>query len=190
MIAHALVVAAAQAADAANSLSAAVVERVPSPAPPSFNNNPSLFFWNIFLMTVGTFLGAMMVGRQAMRVWQQRFYDHPKDPVSLYRIVTLLAGGALTLRCGAEALSLWGWNPSDPTITARALMAKRIIDPVSLMLGFAWMSIVLLGEPGIEHQLRKAPLPVDMWSRWPVLARAALVVVLCFAAALVAVVFR
>lgn len=190
MIWSALVAVAAQAADAANSLSAAVVERVPSSAPPSFNNDPGLFFWNIFLMTVGTFLGAMMVGRQSMRIWVQRFHDHPKDPVSLYRIVTLLAGGALTLRCGAEALSLWGWNPTDPVTTARALMAKRIIDPVSLMLGFAWMSIVLLGEPGIEHQLRKAPLPVDMWSRWPVLVRAALVVVLCFAAALVAVVFR
>lgn len=190
MIAHALVVAASQAADAANSLSAVVVERVPSPAPPSFNNNPSLFFWNLLLMTSGFFLGLMMIGRQGSLIWRQRRYDHPLDPVSLYRIVTLLAGGALTLRCGAEALSLWGWNPTDPVTTARALMAKRIIDPLSLMLGFAWMSIVLLGEPGIEFQLRKAPLPVDMWSRWPVLARAVLVVILCFAAALVAVVFR
>jgi hypothetical protein len=29
----------------------------------------------------------------------------------------------------------------------------------------------------IEHQLRKAPLPVGMWSRWPQLRRPALVLV-------------
>ena len=94
------------------------------------------------------------------------------------------------IRCGAEAVSLWGWNPDDPTLTARALMAKRMVDPISLLCGFTWMGMVVLGEPGIEHQLRKAPLPVDMWSRWPVLARALIVICLSFAAALVAVVFR
>ncbi|MEH3121072.1 MAG: hypothetical protein PGN16_03685 [Sphingomonas phyllosphaerae] len=190
MLALSIATVAAQAADAAKSLSAVMVESVPTPAPPSFNNNPSLFLWNLFLMTAGFFLGLMMVGRQATRVWHQRRYDHPVHPVSLYRAVTLFAGAALTLRCGAEALSLWGWNPADPVTAARAMMAKRIIDPVSLACGFIWMAIVLLGEPGIEHQLRKAPLPVDMWSRWPVLVRALLVIILSFAAALVAVVFR
>lgn len=190
MLIHVLAVAAVQTADAANSLAAVVVEAVGSPAPPSFNNNPNLFLWNIFLMTAGTFLGLMMVGRQAGRIWKQRQWDHPFDPVTLYRLVTLLAATALFLRCGAEALSLWGWNPADPVTAARAMMAKRIIDPVSLLCGFTWMTLVLLGEPGIEFQLRKSPLPVDMWSRWPVLVRALLVIILSFAAALVAVVFR
>lgn len=183
--------AAMQASDAANSLSAAMVANATaSPAPPSFNNDPSLFLSNLFLMTSGFFLGAMMVGRQFSRIWAQRRYDHPLDPVSLYRSITLLAATALTIRCGAEALSLWGWNPLDPVTSARVMMAKRWLDPISLGCGFLWMAIVLLGEPGIEHQLRKSPLPVDMWSRWPVLARAAIVIILSFAAALVAVVFR
>ena len=190
MIAHGLALSATQVADVANSLSAVMVESVPTPAPPSFNNNPSLFLWNLFLMTAGFFLGLMMVGRQSTRIWHQRNYDHPLDPVSLYRGITLFAAIALTLRCGAEALSLWGWNPADPVTAARAMMAKRIIDPISLACGFIWMATALLGEPGIEHQLRKAPLPVDMWSRWPVLVRAMLVIILSFAAALVAVVFR
>ena len=45
----------------------------------------------------------------------------------------------------------------------------------------------MLAEPMIEHQLRKAPLPVDMWSRWPELRRpaAVLVVSLLMAAAAV-----
>ena len=29
------------------------------------------------------------------------------------------------------------------------------------------MALHILAEPMIEFQLRKAPLPVDMWSRWP-----------------------
>lgn len=132
----------------------------------------------------------MMVGRQGSKIWAQRRYDHPLDPVSLYRLITLLAGAALMIRCGAEALSLWAWNPDDPALTARALMAKRMVDPVALTFGFTWMALVILGEPGIEHQLRKAPLPVDMWSRWPVLGRALIVIALSFAAALVAVIFR
>ncbi|MDP1026402.1 hypothetical protein Q5H91_04190 [Sphingomonas sp. KR1UV-12] len=179
------------ASDAANSLSAAMVENVTSsPAPPSFNNDPSLFLFNLFLMTAGTFLGAMMLGRQCSRIWAQRRYDHPLDPVSLYRLITLLAAGALTIRCGAEAMSLWGWNPDDPVTSARVMMAKRWLDPIALVLGFTWMAIALLGEPGIEHQLRKSPLPVDMWSRWPVLVRAGVVIILSFVAALVAVIFR
>lgn len=187
LLAHAII----DSGDAANSLSAAMVANASSsPAPPSFNNDPSLFLWNLFLMTAGFFLGAMMVGRQGNRIWSQRRYDHPLDPVSLFRLITLFAGTALTIRCGAEALSLWGWNPDDPVTSARVMMAKRWLDPISLGCGFLWMAIALLGEPGIEHQLRKSPLPVDMWSRWPVLARAGLVVALSFAAALVAVVFR
>jgi len=181
---------AARADSAANSLAADFVERTPSVFQPSFDGDPSLFLWNLFLMTAGFFLGAMLVGRQASRIWRQRRYDHPLDPVSLYRLITLFAGCALTLRCGAEALSLWGWSPDDPALTARVMMAKRWLDPISLAFGMTWMAIVLLGEPGIEHQLRKAPLPVDMWSRWPVLARALIVIVLCFGASLVGVLLR
>lgn len=180
----------ARASDAANSLSAAMVSNTPTPAPPSFNNDPSLLLWNLFLMTAGFFLGLMLVGKQIGLIWGQRRYDHPKDPVSVYRAITLFAAMALTIRCGAEAVSLWGWNPEAPTLTARALMAKRMVDPIALVFGFSWMGLVVLGEPGLEHQLRKPALPVDMWSRWPVLGRALIVIALSFAAALVAVIFR
>lgn len=175
---------------AAHSIAAQVIERSPSPLPSSFNGDPSLYLWNLFVMTATFFVGLMLVGRQGHRIWISRRWDHPLDPVSLYRTITLLAGIGLTLRCGAEAMHLWGYNPLDATTSARAIMAKRYIDPIAVGCGQLWMMIVVLAEPGIEHQLRKAPLPVDMWSRWPVLARALLVIALSFAAALVAVVFR
>ncbi len=176
---------------ASNSLAAQTVANAPPTlAPPSFNDGASLFLFNLFLMTAAMFLGAMLVARQVSRIWAQRRFDHPLDPVSLYRIITVLAGIGLTLRCGAEGLYLWGWAPSDPATVARVLMAKRWIDPVAVMAGMTWMGMVMLGEPGIEHQLRKAPLPVDMWSRWPTLVRALGIVVLSFAAAASAVILR
>ena len=85
---------------------------------------------------------------------------------------------------------LWGWNPAAVITSARGSMAKRWIDPIAIGFGLMWMTIVILGEPGIEHQLRKAPLPVDMWSRWPVLVRAGAVIILSFVAALAAVCLR
>lgn len=176
---------------AAGSLAAKSVARSPEAIiPPSFDNGASLYLFNLFLMTATTFLGAMMVGKQANRIWSQRFWDRPLDPVTLYRAVTLFAGIGITLRCGAEAMFLWGWNPADAVTSARVSMAKRWIDPIAVGCGLMWMTIVVLGEPGIEHQLRKAPLPVDMWSRWPVLVRALAVIILSFVAALAAVCLR
>ena len=62
-------------------------------------------------------------------------------------------------------------------ITLDAKGPKRWLDPLSVGCGFLWMALHMLAEPMIEHQLRKAPLPVDMWSRWPQLRRPALVLV-------------
>jgi hypothetical protein len=167
-----------------------MVTQVPSVAPPSFDGDMTLYTSNLFLMTAMFFIAAMLFGRQAQRIWSQRRYDHPLDPVSLFRFITMAAAGAAMLRCGAEALLLWGWNPTDPSTTARVVMAKRWIDPVAIALGFIWMAVAILGEPALEHQLRKAPLPVDMWSRWPTLVRAIAVVILSFVMALAAVILR
>lgn len=167
-----------------------IAEGPETPVPPSFDNGESLFLFNLFIMTAATFLGAMMVGKQANRIWMQRYHDHPLDPVTLYRVITLLAGLGLTLRCGAEAMFLWGWNPTDVVTSARVSMAKRWIDPIAVGCGVSWLAIVVLAEPGIEHQLRKTPLPIDMWSRWPALVRAGVVIILSFVAALAAVCLR
>lgn len=176
---------------AATSLIAQSVEVGPaSPFPRSFNDAASLFLFNLFLMTAMTFLGIMMAGKQARRIWMQRHFDHPKDPVTIYRVIVFCAAVGLTLRCGAAALELWGWNPTDPVTIARVVMAKRWIDPIACFFGMFWMALAIVGEVGVEHQLRKAPLPVDMWSRWPALARALAVIVLSFTAALAAVCLR
>ena len=156
-------------------------------APPSLADNPGLLAWNLFVMTAAFCLGLMMVGKQVRRIWAARTIDHPTDPVSLYRFVILLAGCAITLRGGAEALSLWSWSSKDVATIRQVSELKRWLDPLSVGCGFAWMALHILAEPMLEFQLRKAPLPVDMWSRWPELRRPVyiLIVSLLMAAAAV-----
>lgn len=173
----------------ATSLAAQTIASMPATdAPISFNGNTTLFGLNLFLMTAGAFLGVMMAGKQARRIWVQRSIDHPLHPVSLYRTMLMLAGLALALRCGAEAVHLWSWSTHDASRIAIAVMAKRWLDPIALACGMGWMAIAILGEPGIEEQLRKMPLPADLWSRWPALKKPALVVLYSLAMATAAVV--
>jgi hypothetical protein len=113
-------------------------------------------------MTAAFCLGLMMVGKQVRRIWAARSIDHPTDPVSLYRFVVLLVGGAVASRGFAEALSLWSWSSGD----------ARTIEHVA------------------EFQLRKAPLPVDMWSRWPQLRRPVLILLVSLLMAAAAVGLR
>ena len=140
-------------------------------APPSLADNPGLLAWNLFVMTAAMCLGLMMAGRQGRRLWAARSIDHPKDPVSIYRIIVFLAGCAIASRGGAEAVSLWSWSSGDARTIERIAELKRWLDPLSVGCGFVWITLHMLAEPIIEHQLRKAPLPVDMWSRWPQLRR-------------------
>jgi hypothetical protein len=159
-------------------------------APPSLADNPGLLAWNLFVMTAAMCLGLMMAGKQARRLWAARNIDHPTDPVSVYRIIVFLAGCAVASRGGAEAISLWSWSSGDAGTIQRISELKRWLDPLSVACGFVWMALHILAEPMIEHQLRKAPLPVDMWSRWPELRRPCLVLVVSLLMATAAVGLR
>ncbi len=159
-------------------------------APPSLADNPGLLAWNLFVMTAAACLGLMMAGKQGRKIWAARSVDHPTDPVSIYRIIVFLAGCAIASRGGAEAVSLWSWSSGDASTIQRIMELKRWLDPLSVGCGFLWMGLHMLAEPMIEHQLRKAPLPVDMWSRWPQLRRPALILLVSLLMAAAAVGLR
>ena len=158
--------------------------------PPSLADNPALLAWNLFVMTAAACLGLMMAGKQARRIWAARYSDHPTDPVSLYRIIIFLAGCAVASRGAAEAVSLWSWSSGDAVTIERVAEAKRWLDPLSVGCGFLWMTLHILAEPMLEFQLRKAPLPVDMWSRWPELRRPVMILCVSLAMATAAVWLR
>lgn len=177
--------------NAAASLVAKTMQQVPTALPPSFNGDPGLFVFNLFTMTGAFFVCVMLMGRQVSKIWHDRFRDYPTNPICVYRTISLLGVAvAGTLFTGAEALYLWSYDPNLPAITARAIMAKRWIDPIAAGFLMLSASLIVVAEPGIEYQLRRSPLPLDLWSRWPTLTRGALVMIFSFAASLAAVCLR
>ena len=160
-----------------------MVRSAGSALPTSFNNDGQLFGLNLFLMTAFTWLGLLLAGRMGRVMWRDRRQDILCHPISVWRAGWLLAGAALFLRCGIEAMNLWAWSPADPVTTARVLMAKRWIDPAALMLAAGWMLLVTLANAGMEEQLRKRPYPLNMWASLPALRRPLAVVVLSLIAA-------
>ncbi len=60
---------------------------------------------------------------------------------------------------------MWSWSSGDAGTIERIAEMKRWLDPLSVGCGFMWMALHILAQPMLEFQLRKALLPVDMWSR-------------------------
>jgi hypothetical protein len=170
--------------DASHSVAARMVRAVGSSMPSSFDGDGQLFGLNLFLMTAFMCLGALIAARMARALWVNRSGDHRRDPVTIWRLAWLLAGVAVFLRCGTEAMTLWAWNPADAGTTARVLMAKRWIDPVALLFAGSWMVLVTLSNAGMTEQLTRRPYPVHLWASLPTLKRPAAIVLLSLIAAI------
>jgi hypothetical protein len=155
-----------------------------SAAPPSFDGQGWLVALNLFAMTAGFCLTMMLAGKIVRDMWRNRYRDKFREPVTILRMAFLAFSCAGALRFGGEAAVLWGWNPSDPTATAAATLAKRLIDPIAAPLGWCGFALFVLAERGIIDQLRKQPFPINMWASLEQLKRPAIVVLLCFVAAI------
>ena len=140
-------------------------------APPSFNGMGWLVVVNLAMMTIATLIGVMVIVKLAGDWWRHRRQDTWMSPAAIYRFLGVMFALGITLRCGAEALSLWGWNPQDPLATAMYLTAKRMVDPVAVTFGVTGLMVYILSEPGMIEQQRKEPFPVDMWLAWPMVKR-------------------
>ena len=166
------------------SLAARMVRDLGSRLPATFNGDGRLYGLNPFLMSAFSLLDALMVSRMARAIWRNRRLDRRRDPVTIWRLAWCCAGGAAFLRCGTEAMTLWAWNPHDVVTTARVLMAKRWVDPASLLFATGWMTLVTLADAGITEQLRRQPFPVPMLASLPSLKRPLAIVALSLVAAI------
>jgi len=140
-------------------------------APPSFNGMGWLVVVNLAVMTIATLIGVMVIVKLIGDWWKHRALDVRWSPAAIYRLIGILFASGITLRCGAEAVSLWGWNPQDPAATAGYLIAKRMVDPIAVGFGVSGLMVYILSEPGLIQQQRKEPFPVDMWLAWPMVQR-------------------
>ena len=62
-------------------------------------------------------------------------------------------------------------------------MAKRWIDPASLVFAAGWMALVTLSDAGMTEQLRKQPFPIPMLASLPSLKRPLAIILLSLVAA-------
>lgn len=184
------ILAVAAEAVANSSTARAVVASINSPTPAAFADNQALYAFNLFLMTAAAAIGLLMVGLQAKLIHRDHAFEHPLNPVTLWRFMQLLAGAALALRGAAEGFYLWAWSSGAVDTIVLAVRAKRWVDPLSIACAFAWFAMAILARPGVEDQLKKRPLPVDMWSRWPALRKPVTMIGLAFGMAVAAVAFR
>lgn len=140
-------------------------------APPSFNGMGWLVVTNLAVMTIATLIGVMVIVKLVGDWWKHRRQDVRFSPAAIYRFLGIMFAAGITLRCGAEAVNLWGWNPHDPLATGMYLTAKRLIDPIAVSCGITALMVYILSEPGMIEQQRKEPFPVDMWLAWPMVQR-------------------
>lgn len=152
-------------------------------APPSFEGMGWLVVINLAAMTASFLFGSSLMMNMFIELWVHREYDRPLNPVSLWRCCGLLIGFAGTLRFGAEAMVLWGWDPATPGTSGLFTTIKRFVDPIAAMAVVAFMAIFKLSERGMVAQLRKRPFPIDMWASLPMLHRPAIIAALSLFAA-------
>lgn len=168
-----------------NSLAAQAVANSPGlEAPASFNGAEWLIALNLWEMTAGFLVALMAIVTLLSDGWLHRFRERPGVTLPrIWRVTGLLFATGFMLRCGGEALTLWGWDIDRPAQTGTFLFVKRLLDPVAVTCGISGLALFILALPGVLEQLRREPPPLDLWQTWPIVRRMVAVAVLCLIAA-------
>ncbi len=140
-------------------------------AQPSFEGMGWLVVINLAWMTFATLIGVMVAVKLIGDWIKHRRQDPWLSPASIYRTLGILFALGITVRCGAEALTLWGWDPRDPIATGWYNTLKRLIDPFAVTFGVCGLMLYICSEPGMIQQQRKEPFPINMWLAWPMVRR-------------------
>lgn len=168
-----------------SSLAAQAVAQGPQTiAQPSFEGMGWLVVINLACMTIATLIGLMVAVKLIGDWWRHRSQDTWLSPAWIYRLLGILFACGITVRCGVEALTLWGWDPRDPVMSGAYATVKRLFDPVAVVAGVSGLLLYICSEPGMIEQQRKEPFPIDMWLAWPMVKRMLRLGALTFVAAI------
>jgi len=170
--------------DNANLAARAVAESPSASAPAAFNGIEWLMALNTWAQTAAFLIGAMALVTLVNDWRKHRARDVPGlSPVRVWRVIGVLISTGIMLRCGAAALVLWGWDIEQPERTGTYLFYQRLVDPIAITCGVSGLMLFVLSLPGMLHQLRRKPMPIDMWQAWPIVRRMLAVTIVFFIAA-------
>jgi hypothetical protein len=158
--------------------------------PTSFDGKRWLLAINMWGMIAGAYIAAAMMIAEGWQIWCCRKFDRWNHPITAQRVTVVLASMAAFIRCAGAALSLLGWDPRDPTTGAVILGLQRYFDPLAVMCLFGWLTMRILTREAVNHQLRRQPLPINLWATAPQLVKPASVIFLASVMAFGVVFFR
>lgn len=170
--------------DNASLATQAVAESPSAFAPAAFNGIEWLVALNIWSQTAAALIAAMALVTIITDGRKHRDRDVPgASPARLWRWIGALFSISIMVHCGAAAVVLWGWDIERPEQTGSFLFFQRLVDPVAIVCGVAALMLFVLSLPGMLHQLRRKPLPIDVWQAWPIVRRMLAVTLVFFVAA-------
>lgn len=172
-----------------SSLAAQAVANGPmTAAPPSFDGHGWLVVINLAIMTAAALICAQAAGGSLADLWKEGKRRGPL--VLLLQVLMLVAFGGMTIRTGVEALSLWGWDPSDPQGTGLYLFVKRLLDPFGGAAYLISACAFIMTKDTLVGALERKPFPEHLVAALPKLRRPGLLVGLSLVAAILVVSLR
>lgn len=129
--------------------------------PPGFEGHPLLYLVTLFSMMLTVLLGLEWLWRVC---WA--FFERPfpvKHPSTVLRLIFMLVLIGMLCRIGPDALLLMRW----PVLSVHGRMEIQRLDAIMDSTSFVWMSLAWLvgrlGDPFLQIQLEKKPIPVHLW---------------------------
>ena len=137
--------------------------------PASVQANPTILMLSIFGLLGGTMLALETLWRVAQRAKDE---PHPfRHPVTADRLMDGLRALALLLFIGPDAVLFMAWPDVAPNTRHLLSLTNRICDFLAVApLAAAWM-LGIYGQPTVDYQLRREPIPLHLWLTWQQLRR-------------------
>jgi hypothetical protein len=129
--------------------------------PPGFTGHPLLYLLTLFSMMLTVLLALEWLWRIG---WALVERPRPlKHPSTVLRMVFVFLLVGLLFRIGPDAWLLMRWAQTTPAGRLQLEHFDSMLDTTS----FVWMSLAWLaarlGDPFVQFQLEKRPIPVHLW---------------------------
>lgn len=137
--------------------------------PPAFVGHEPLYMLTVFSLLLVVLLALEWQWRLA---WS--FFERPaplKSPTTVLRVVFVLLLTGLLVAKGPDLWLYMRWPVlNDAGRLGLEQLDARMDASAFIFLSLAWL-LARLGDPMLQHQLEKQPLPIHLWPTWEQMKR-------------------